>query len=120
MKATVQVVSQEICREQYQSSGSIRGLAQGITDELICAKDEATRADTCRGSSFFIRNHLKNAFFLQAIPVQRSNWRTRTCRKSSSLSESPHSEFHAVNHYQGSTLESTAISIGSKILPGLE
>lgn len=48
MKATLDVISNSICRDQYKT---IRALPEGIKDDQICAGDYDNHKDTCMGDS---------------------------------------------------------------------
>lgn len=55
LKAEVEEIPLNECRhnytEIYGDSRNIIGLREGITDQLLCAKNRKRHADTCKGDS---------------------------------------------------------------------
>ena len=64
MKANAQETDLNECRKQYRKvypRTNIVGLNNGITDDILCAKDKINNADTCEGCFLnFTNEHTKN------------------------------------------------------------
>lgn len=71
MKANITEVPLQECRDIYEDAYGeveVTGIEDGITDEIMCARNSSTYADTCQGDSGSgVNFHEEKNFFIVGI-----------------------------------------------------